>query len=64
MRTVSSAGERSDHPALLGVEAELELAGRDGAPPALARLRGVASVEERFPPRCPTSSTPSGQPCR
>jgi hypothetical protein len=40
MRTVPSARERSDHPALLGVEAELELAGRDGAPPALARPAG------------------------
>jgi hypothetical protein len=40
MRTVPSARERSDHPALLGVEAELELAGRDGAPAALARPAG------------------------
>src|SRR4051794_30037694 len=40
MRTVPSTRERSDHPALLGVWAELELPGRDGAPAALARPAG------------------------
>ena len=53
MRTVPSARERSDHPALLGVWAELELPGRGGAPRRLLDLRGVASVEERSVSRCP-----------
>jgi hypothetical protein len=64
MRTVPSARERSDHPGLLGVWAELELPGRTAPPRRLLDLRGVASVEERSVSRCPTSSTPSGQACR